>query len=97
MIILGLKKDAFTNDQETLDIAHKKGIYARRGRAASQNIIPASTGAANAIGLVIPELQGRLDGVAYRVPVPDGSLIDVTLELKSRVLSLKQFSKLRLI
>ncbi len=74
---------AFTNDQETLDIAHKKGIYARRGRAASQNIIPASTGAANAIGLVIPELQGRLDGVAYRVPVPDGSLIDVTVELRN--------------
>ncbi len=74
---------AFTNDQETLDIAHRKGIYARRGRAASQNIIPASTGAANAIGLVIPELQGRLDGVAYRVPVPDGSLIDVTVELRS--------------
>ena len=74
---------AFTNDQETLDIAHKKGIYARRGRAASQNIIPATTGAASAIGLVIPELQGKLDGLAYRVPVPDGSLIDVTLELKN--------------
>ena len=74
---------AFTNDQETLDISHKKGIYARRGRAASQNIIPATTGAASAIGLVIPELQGKLDGLAYRVPVPDGSLIDVTLELKN--------------
>lgn len=74
---------AFTNDQETLDIAHKKGIYARRGRAASQNIIPASTGAASAIGLVIPELNGKLDGLAYRIPVPDGSLIDVTLELRS--------------
>ncbi len=74
---------AFTNDQETLDIAHKKGIFARRGRAASQNIIPATTGAASAIGLVIPSLKGKLDGVAYRVPVPDGSLIDVTLELKS--------------
>ena len=74
---------AFTNDQETLDITHKKGIYSRRGRAASQNIIPATTGAASAIGLVIPELKGKLDGLAYRVPVPDGSLIDVTLELKS--------------
>ncbi len=74
---------AFTNDQETLDITHKKGIYARRGRAASQNIIPASTGAAASIGLVIPELNGRLDGLAYRVPVPDGSVIDVTLELKN--------------
>ena len=65
---------AFTNDQETLDIAHKKGIYARRGRAASQNIIPASTGAASAIGLVIPSLQGKMDGASYRVPVADGSL-----------------------
>ncbi|MBE6156641.1 MAG: type I glyceraldehyde-3-phosphate dehydrogenase [Firmicutes bacterium] len=74
---------AFTNDQVTLDISHKKGIYARRGRAASQNIIPASTGAASSVGLVIPELMGRMDGVAYRVPVPDGSLVDVTLELKS--------------
>ncbi len=74
---------AFTNDQETLDIAHKKGIYARRGRAASQNIIPASTGAASAIGLVIPDLKGKFDGIAYRVPVSDGSLIDVTLELVS--------------
>ncbi len=74
---------AFTNDQETLDITHKKGIYSRRGRAASQNIIPATTGAASAIGLVIPELKGKLDGLAYRVPVPDGSLIDVTLELKN--------------
>ena len=74
---------AFTNDQETLDIAHKKGIYARRGRAASQNIIPASTGAASAIGLVIPDLQGKMDGIAYRVPVSDGSLIDVTVELMS--------------
>lgn len=74
---------AFTNDQETLDIAHKKGIYARRGRSASQNIIPASTGAASAIGLVIPALSGKLDGGAYRVPVCDGSLIDVTVELKN--------------
>jgi len=76
---------AFTNDQETLDISHKKGIFARRGRAASQNIIPASTGAASSIGLVIPELKGRLDGIAYRVPVPDGSLVDVTLELMKDV------------
>lgn len=74
---------AFTNDQVTLDITHKKGIYARRDRAASQNIIPASTGAASSIGLVIPELKGRMDGIAYRVPVPDGSVVDVILELKS--------------
>jgi len=76
---------AFTNDQVTLDIAHKKGIYARRGRAASQNIIPASTGAASAIGLVIPDLKGKMDGIAYRVPVPDGSLVDITLDLKKNI------------
>ncbi len=75
---------AYTNDQATLDIAHKKGIYARRGRAAAANIIPASTGAASAIGLVIPSLKGKLDGIAYRVPVSDGSVIDVTLELKKK-------------
>lgn len=73
---------AYTNDQATLDIAHKKGIMARRGRACAQNIVPASTGAASAIGLVIPDLLGKLDGGAIRVPVSDGSLIDLTLELK---------------
>ena len=72
---------AYTNDQATLDIAHNKGIYARRGRACAQNIVPASTGAASAIGKVIPELVGKLDGLAFRVPVSDGSVIDVTLEL----------------
>lgn len=73
---------AYTNDQATLDIAHKKGFKARRGRACAMNIVPASTGAAKAIGEVIPELKGKLDGVAYRVPVSDGSMIDITLELK---------------
>lgn len=73
---------AITNDQVTLDINHSKGIFARRGRASSQNIIPTSTGAASSIGLVIPDLKGRMDGISYRVPVPDGSLIDVTLELR---------------
>ena len=73
---------AYTNDQATLDVAHKKGIGARRGRAAAANIVPASTGAASAIGAVIPELKGRLDGNAMRVPVPTGSVIDLTLELK---------------
>lgn len=72
---------AYTNDQATLDIAHKKGILARRGRACAQNIVPASTGAASAIGKVIPTLLGKMDGNAFRVPVPDGSVIDVTLEL----------------
>ena len=73
---------AYTNDQATLDIAHKKGIMARRGRACAQNIIPASTGAASAIGKVLPSLLNKMDGIAYRVPVSDGSLIDVTLEPK---------------
>ncbi len=73
---------AYTNDQETLDIAHKKGINSRRGRAAAMNIVPSSTGAASAIGLVIPELLGRFDGTAFRVPVSDGSVIDLTIEPK---------------
>ncbi len=73
---------AYTNDQATLDIAHKKGIKARRGRAAAMNIIPASTGAASAIGKVLPELDGRLEGGAMRVPVSTGSVVDLVLELK---------------
>ena len=76
---------AYTNDQATLDIAHKKGILARRGRACAANIVPASTGAASAIGLVLPNLKGRLDGAAMRVPVPTGSVVDLTLELKKNV------------
>ena len=76
---------AITNDQETLDIPHKKGIMARRGRAASLNIIPTSTGAASQIGKVIPSLKGKMDGLAFRVPVGDGSVIDVTLELEKSV------------
>ena len=73
---------AYTNDQATLDIPHKKGILARRGRACAMNIVPASTGAATAIGKVIPSLEGKMDGNAYRVPVSDGSVVDVVLELK---------------
>lgn len=76
---------AYTNDQATLDVAHKKGHLSRRGRAAAANIVPASTGAASAIGLVIPELKGKLDGTAMRVPVTTGSVIDLTLELKKKV------------
>ena len=74
---------AYTNDQASLDIAHKKGIKARRGRACAANIVPASTGAASAIGKVCPNLAGRLDGVAMRVPVPTGSVVDLVLELKT--------------
>ena len=76
---------AYTNDQATLDITHSKGIYARRGRACAQNIVPASTGAAKAIGKVIPSLDGKIVGKAFRVPVSDGSMIDLTLELKRKV------------
>ena len=76
---------AYTNDQATLDVAHKKGFMSRRGRAAAANIVPSSTGAASAIGLVIPDLKGRLDGTAMRVPVTTGSVIDLTLELKKNV------------
>ena len=96
---IGIKKGfmstvhAYTNDQATLDIAHKKGIKARRGRACGQNIVPASTGAAKAIGLVIPELLNKLDGIAYRVPVADGSLIDVTLELNKNT-TVEEINKL---
>ena len=69
---------AYTNDQATLDISHKKGIKSRRGRACAANIIPTSTGAASAIGKVIPSLEGKLDGIAYRVPVEDGSMVELT-------------------
>jgi glyceraldehyde 3-phosphate dehydrogenase len=73
---------AYTNDQVVLDTAHKD---LRRARAAGVNIIPTTTGAAKAVGLVLPELAGRLDGVALRVPVETGSLSDLTCELASPV------------
>ena len=73
---------AYTNDQANLDVAHKKGINSRRGRASAANIVPASTGAASAIGLVLPNLKGKLDGMAMRVPVTTGSVIDLTLEVE---------------
>lgn len=73
---------AYTNDQVTLDVSHPKGIMARRGRSAASNIVPASTGAASAIGKVIPSLNGRLQGAAMRVPVSTGSVVDLVLELK---------------
>ena len=76
---------AYTNDQVTLDVTHKKGILERRGRACAMNMIPTSTGAAKAIGKVIPNLEGRILGSAIRVPVSDGSLVDLVVELKGRV------------
>jgi glyceraldehyde 3-phosphate dehydrogenase len=73
---------AYTNDQVILDFPHKD---LRRARAAATNIIPTSTGAAKAIGLVMPELKGKLDGYALRVPVPTGSITDLTVELEREV------------
>ncbi len=70
---------AYTNDQRTLDLVHKD---LRRARAAALSIIPTTTGAAIAIGEVIPELKGKLDGIALRVPVPDVSLTDLTCEIE---------------
>jgi len=70
---------AFTNDQRILDLPHSD---LRRARAASQSIIPTTTGAAKAVGLVLPELKGRLDGMAMRVPVPDGSVVDLVCEIE---------------
>lgn len=74
---------AYTNDQNILDNSHKKGINSRRGRAAANNIVPASTGAASALGLVLPDLKGKLDGMALRVPTITGSVVDLVVELKN--------------
>ncbi|HNW72993.1 MAG: type I glyceraldehyde-3-phosphate dehydrogenase [Bacteroidales bacterium] len=73
---------SYTNDQIILDAPHKD---LRRARAAAVSIIPTKTGAAKAIGLVIPELEGKMDGFAVRVPTPDGSLVDLTCELNREV------------
>lgn len=70
---------AYTNDQNVLDLPHKD---LRRARAAAVSIIPTTTGAAKAVGKVIPELKGKLDGFALRVPTPDGSITDLVAELK---------------
>ena len=75
---------AYTNDQATLDVAHKKGIDSRRGRASAANIVPTSTGAATAIGKVLPNLDGKLQGMAMRVPVTDGSVVDLVLQLNKK-------------
>ena len=69
---------AYTNDQRILDLPHSD---LRRARAAALSIIPTSTGAARAIGEVIPELKGKLDGIALRVPTPDGSVVDLTAQV----------------
>ncbi len=74
---------AYTADQSLQDQPHKKGILSRRGRAAAESIIPSSTGAAKAIGLVLPNLKGKLDGTALRVPTVTGSIVDLTVEVKN--------------
>ncbi len=71
---------AYTSDQRLIDAPHAKDM--RRSRNAATNIVPTSTGAARAIGQVIPDLEGKLDGLAMRVPVPDGSVVDLTVELE---------------
>ena len=73
---------AYTNDQALAETTHSDF---RRGRNATQNIIPTSTGAAKAVGMVMPELEGKLDGMAMRVPVPNGSVVDLIVELGSAV------------
>ena len=73
---------AYTNDQRILDLPHKD---LRRARAAMMSIIPTTTGAAKAIGSVIPELNGKMDGTALRVPVSNGSIVDIVLTLKKEV------------
>jgi glyceraldehyde 3-phosphate dehydrogenase len=73
---------AYTNDQRLADVPHSDW---RRSRAAAENIIPTSTGAAKAVGEVLPELQGKLHGIAARVPVPDGSVVDFFVTLESSV------------
>ncbi len=72
---------AYTNDQRLADVPHKD---LRRSRAAAENIIPTTTGAARAVGKVLPHLKGKLDGLAMRVPVPDGSIVDLVCRLRNR-------------
>ena len=73
---------AYTNDQRLADVPHSDW---RRSRAAAENVIPTTTGAARAVGKVLPELNGKLDGIAMRVPVPDGSVVDLNVRLKQDV------------
>ena len=81
---------AYTNDQRLADVSHKD---LRRSRAAAENIIPTSTGAARAVGKVLPELDGKLDGIASRVPVPDGSAVDLFVEVE-RETNIDEFNEI---
>jgi glyceraldehyde 3-phosphate dehydrogenase len=80
---------SFTNDQNLLDVFHKD---LHRARAATMSIIPTSTGAARAVGSVLPELKGKLDGVAFRVPTPNVSVVDLTF-MPSRQTSVEEISE----
>ena len=88
MSLIGIKRGymntihSYTNDQKILDLPHKD---LRRARAAAMSMIPTTTGAARAVSLVLPELAGKLDGFATRVPTPDGSMVDLTVELEREV------------
>jgi glyceraldehyde 3-phosphate dehydrogenase len=73
---------SYTNDQQVLDLPHKD---LRRARAAAENIIPSTTGAAKAVSLVLPELKGKLNGMSFRVPTPNVSVTDLVAELKTNV------------
>jgi glyceraldehyde 3-phosphate dehydrogenase len=81
---------AYTNDQRTLDLPHKD---LRRARAAAINLIPTSTGAARAIGLVLPDLKGKIDGMSMRAPVPTGSITDLVVQV-SRAVSADEVNEL---
>ena len=81
---------AYTNDQRLADVPHKD---LRRSRAAAENIIPTSTGAARAVGKVLPDLEGKLDGIACRVPVPDGSAVDLFVEVEKQ-LNIEQLNEI---
>jgi glyceraldehyde 3-phosphate dehydrogenase len=80
---------AYTNDQNVLDLPHKD---LRRARAAALNIIPTTTGAARAVGKILPALKGKLDGISLRVPVPDGSVVDLVARL-SKDVSIEEVNK----
>ena len=81
---------AYTNDQRILDLPHED---LRRARAAAINLIPTSTGAARAIGLVMPELQGKVDGMAIRAPVPTGSIVDLVVRVGRRRSSIDEVNE----
>ncbi len=83
---------AYTNDQRVQDMPHDD-LY--RARSAAQNIIPTTTGAAKAVGLVIPELKGKLTGIALRVPVPTGSVVDLTTVMARNVTKKKSTKRSR--